>query len=166
MEYKIATVSLHDCISKEVIDNAGNACGEIKDFLIDTEKLTTAYVLIAEGGFMGTSLGTDYLIAPIKDLRLNNPQAAQLTLSVSKQKLKEAPKFPKSGLKKQDNQLLDEISAYYGLKRDITNQEMLTDEAGEHESYEGSSQVTENNPAGNSKISDEVDYDKMKGYKK
>ena len=33
----ISMISINDSLGKEVIDNSGNKCGEIKDFIIDID---------------------------------------------------------------------------------------------------------------------------------
>lgn len=166
MEGNTITGSINNFVGKEVIDQAGNNCGSIKDFIIDMDSLAIPYAVISEGGSLNPAIEEDYWVVPFKALHIGNPDAAQFTLDVSQQKLTDSPKFSKADFKKKDLTFLQEIEDYYGNSEEITKKGPIADDEHEHQSYEGSDQITDNEPKDNQNISDEVDYDKIKGIMK
>lgn len=166
MEANNITGSIKNFIGKEIIDQAGNVCGSVKDFIIDTSSLSIRYALISEGGSFNPGIEEDYSAVPFNALHIGNPEAAQFTLDVSQKKLADGPKFSKADFKKKDLNFLQQIEDYYGHSEEITKRGAITDAEHEHQSYEGSDQISDNEPTDNHDISDEVDYDKIKGYKK
>lgn len=97
---------------------------------------------------------------------MDNPEATQYFINVSQDKLKHAPRYDKKRFGDQNPHLFIEIHDYYGTERDFVRPSPLSDPEQEHQSYEGSHQITDNEPADNQRISDQVDYDKIKGIGK
>lgn len=159
MESNNSIISLNNCLGKEVLDITGNKCGTIRDFIINYERLNVSFVMISEGAI----LGSDYMIAPVNELRFDNPDAAQYALKISQRKLKEAPKLPNSGMKDKDEAYFKEIFKYYGVEKQMMRPGEISKDGYEHQSYQGSSQITENVPPDNQSIKEEVSYDKIKG---
>lgn len=166
MEANTITGSIKNFIGKEIIDQAGNVCGTVKDFIIDTSSVSIRYAVISEGGSFNPGIEEDYSVVPFNALQIGNPDAAQFNIDVSQKKLADGPKFSKADFKKKDLNFLQQIEDYYGNDEQITKKGAIADAGHEHQSYEGSDQITDNEPKDSKSISDEVDYDKIKGYKK
>lgn len=157
MEANNSIISLSNCLGKKVIDVTGNKCGTIKDFIINYESLNVPFVMISEGEL----LENQYMVAPVNELRLDNPDSAQYTLKISQRKLKGAPKLSKRGIK--NDQLLQGILTYYGIEKHLVRPGKISKDGYEHQSYQGSSQITGNVPTDHQNTKEEVSYDKIKG---
>lgn len=81
--------STNKLIGRAVIGKKGQEIGNISDIMIDTRTGQVAYALVSSGGILG--MGTSQYIVPWNALHTNS-QTDQISLDMSKDQLKDAPK--------------------------------------------------------------------------
>src|SRR5690606_15246804 len=154
-------------IGKDVIDQAGNKWGVLKDFLINPSESYTPFIILSEGGSFNPGIDESYTALPFKAFNFENPEAAQLTLNVPAKKLDGIPTISKADFKNNSQDFLNEIEAYYGAKENFTQSRAIAEnETQDHQSHEGSEESAANKSGDQTSLGDEVNYDKIKGIDK
>lgn len=155
MEAKNIIASLNQYKGKKVLNTTGNKCGVIEDFLIDQVSGDMRFILMSEGKIADNR----YFVIPFNALTFENPDAQQ-TLNMPLEKFLKVSHIPKRKNDGEQASILEKIEAYYGMEKMAPIYNRQTDQT-----YEGSSQITDNIPPDNNAIGDEVAYDKIKGGK-
>lgn len=86
------TLSATSLMKDPVINEAGDDLGSLKEIMLDIETGAIAYFVLSFGGFLG--LGDKFFIIPSKLLTIDQDNK-KLVLSVSKEKLSDAPGIDK-----------------------------------------------------------------------
>lgn len=100
--------STNKLIGKAVKSSDGQELGNVSDIMVDVESGQVGYALVSSGGVLG--MGEDQYIVPWKALQ-TDPQTEALTLNISQDKLKQAPK----GQTVADQEQAREIHQFYGV---------------------------------------------------
>lgn len=166
MDIEVTTVSIKNCIGKEIIDNAGNKLGVLKDFLINVNKSYTPLAVISERGSFDPAIQESYIVLPFSTITFENPEVDQLTLNVSAKKLDDVPRVSKAKFMNKDSDFLKEIEMFYGLKENFSSSNSSENITDEHQDYEGSAESSEHESIDYNSLGDEVNFDKIKGIDK
>jgi sporulation protein YlmC with PRC-barrel domain len=166
-------ISVNDIASKEVIDGVGRKLGKVDDLIFDPVNNSILFVVVSVGGFLGTDMGAEYFGIPFESLEIN-PNTQTFTLRMDKSIVEESPRFKIEDIYHDDHHALTSLYEYYGQPGSWTKRPFgpTTDQGndpyyswGQHQAFEGSSDLDiekENEP---SKLSENMDYDKLKGNK-
>lgn len=167
MDVNITTVSLKNCVGKEVFDNSGNKFGFVKDFLLKVQEYYVPFVVLSEGGSFNPAIEENYFVIPLKILQIENPEATQLTLKVAAKKLEGVPKISKAQFLKRDANFLKAIEDFYGAEENFTQTHRgAENETDDHQDYEGSAESSENESLDYNSLGEEANYDHIKGIDK
>jgi len=97
---------------EKVVNEAGDALGEIKHIMLDITNGTIAYAVLSFGGFLG--LGDKLFAVPWHALALD-VEDKWFVLNVDKERLRNAPGFDKAHWPSMaDPKWAQEVHAYYG----------------------------------------------------
>lgn len=101
-------------LGNDVYNSQNESLGTIKEFMIDMGSGQIAYAVLSFGGFMG--MGDRLFAVPWQALRLDTVNK-RFTLSVSKDKLKNAPGFDKDRWPSMgDTSWASGVHSFYGVK--------------------------------------------------
>lgn len=160
--------SAKDLISKKVLDTVGHEYGTIKDLIIDKNSQKILLVVISEGGFAGTELGSNYVAIPWNKLNVN-PNTYTCILGVNTGEINNSPRFDYSDLIESKTEVLNQIFDYYGRPENWNKEEgndtVISAQPvhDKHQSLKGSEYQTKNIPDDESKLANEMDFDKLTG---
>lgn len=163
MDIEVTTVSIKNCIGKEIIDDAGNKLGILKDFLISVDKSYAPFAVISEGGSFNPAIQESYMALPLNVINFENPEVDQLKLNVSAKKLDDVPRVSKAKFRNMNIDFLKEVEIYYGLKENFTPSHGSENKTEEHQDYEGSAENSDHESVDYNSLGDEVNFDKIKG---
>ncbi|MGN6579718.1 MAG: PRC-barrel domain-containing protein [Bordetella sp.] len=101
----------------------GDDVGKIKEVMLDMNSGRIAYVVLSSGGFLG--MGDKLLAIPWRAFAID-PERKTLQLSISSEKIKNAPGFDKDSWPSMTNRAwANSVHEYYGtesnMKRNITS---------------------------------------------
>lgn len=135
--------SVHDAVSEQI--------GTIKDVFIDPDSNRPLFVVLSAGGFLG--IGSEHIILPWHVLSFN-ANSHDIKLTRDSHTLKDAPDVDLDKLRKADRAEIEKMTSFYG-EGDF-KQHKAADEGDnntfdqpdehQHESYEGSSKITNEQP--------------------
>jgi len=154
--------------SKKVLDIVGHEYGTIKDIILDRVSHKILLVVISEGGFAGTDLGSDYVAIPWQSLNVN-PNTFTCTLRVERGTINKAPRINYKDLQEGKTEVVEEIFNYYGQPNHwkgssnmgtIVTADPRPDNL---EPLEGSEKQSQNIPDDESKLGNEMDFNKLTG---
>lgn len=101
-------------LGNDVYNTAEESLGTIKEFMIDMSSGKIAYAVLSFGGFLG--MGDRLFAVPWQALKLDT-EKKRFTLSVSKERLKDAPGFDKDHWPSMvDTSWSSGVHAFYGIK--------------------------------------------------
>ncbi len=102
-------------MGNDVYNSEGEDLGDIKELMIDMATGRIAYAVLSFGGFLG--MGDKLFAVPWDALTLNTADK-RFTLSVSKDKLAQAPGFDKAAWPSMaDEDWARSVHAFYGTSR-------------------------------------------------
>lgn len=106
-----------------VYSSDGDDVGKIKEVMLDMTAGRIAYAVLSSGGFLGVG---DKLIAVPWSAFVMDPERKSLQLSISTEKIKNAPGFDKDSWPSMTSHVwANSVHEYYGnesdVKRDITS---------------------------------------------
>lgn len=154
--------------SKKVLDIVGHEYGTIKDIIVDGTHNKILLVVVSEGGFAGTELGSDYVAIPWHSLNVN-PNTFTCTLRIDRGVINKAPRIDYKDLQDGKMDVVEEIFNYYGHPEywsgssnmdTIVTAEPRPDD---HQALKGSEKQTHNVPDNESSLGKEMDFDKLTG---
>ncbi len=149
---------IHDAVSEQI--------GTIKDVFIDPDSNRPLFVVVAEGGFLG--IGSEHIVLPWHTLAFN-PNSHDIKFTRDRHELKNAPDVDIDKLRDADKDEMDKMIGFYGegdfkKAQKSSNENDNTFERpddNEHEGYEGSAKITDEQPKNHSdEMSENADYDK------
>ncbi|CAN5164202.1 hypothetical protein BH23BAC1_BH23BAC1_51390 [soil metagenome] len=150
--------------SKEVINSIGHKLGKIKDIVIDTQRQKILLVVVADSDFKN-----DNFVLPWPAVRVN-PNTKTCMVEVNKETILKAPEINYDELLKGNRKTLYEIFSYYGFpenwdQEEKTMESIVTSEPvkDRHNAAMGSELSTKDVPEDDSKLSNEMDFDKLTG---
>lgn len=150
--------------SKEVINSIGHEYGKIKDIIIDPQKQKVLLVVISNSDYKN-----GYFVLPWPAIRIN-PNTHTCLVEINKETIQKAPEIKYDELLMGDRKTLLEIYSYYGIpdggEQENRNMESIkTTEPvkDRHNAEMGSELATKNVPADESKLSNDMDFDKLTG---
>ncbi|MFA0961632.1 PRC-barrel domain-containing protein [Roseivirga sp. BDSF3-8] len=153
--------------SSSIQDSVGNTYGSVSEIILDRTSGKVEFLVVGSGGILG--IGKDYFVVPYKSVDIN-PNTGKIHINTTKEKIENAPHFDKDKVSKWSQEDRDEMLTYYGvsnLKHGTSQDDINKREGGlsdqNHDSYEGSSQVTNAQGPGNTIPGKNMDYDKVKG---
>lgn len=165
----INLVSSNDLESKKVLDSIGHEFGKIKDIILDPETSKILLLVISKGGFAGTDLGSEYYVVPWHLVQVN-PNTQTCLLNLNRETMDKAPKVDYDDLLDGKRDLVLAIFNYYGFpehweqeNRKLENVESSEAARDRHNAVQGSEKETKDIPDENSKLSQEMDFDKLTG---
>jgi hypothetical protein len=101
-------------IGSKVVNDAGEDLGKIEDLVIDSRNSRVAYAILSFGGFLG--VGDSHFPIPWEAIDFNAAEH-YATLSINKDRLKNAPGFDKDNWPDMsDISWGGEIHSHYGFK--------------------------------------------------
>lgn len=104
-------LSATSLIGDEVKNASGENLGEIIDLMIDTDSGDVKYAVLTYGGFLG--MGNKLFAVPLEILTVH-PRDKYFVMTVSKEKLKNAPGFDKDNWPNTADEIWQKsISDYY-----------------------------------------------------
>ncbi len=134
--------SVHDVVNEKI--------GTIKDVFIDPDSNRPIFVVLATGGFLG--IGSDHIVLPWHTLEFTT-NSHDIQLTIDRHALKNAPDLDIEKLSNADSEEADKMFGYYGEadfeKVKKTNEsDTEFEEPGDHkhEGYEGSADITDQEP--------------------
>lgn len=154
--------------SKKVLDIVGHEYGTIKDIIIDYDNNKILLAVVSEGGFAGTEIGSKYVAIPWNSLNVN-PNTYTCTLRVNRGVINNAPRVNYKDLLNGEPKIIEQIFDYYGQPEHwdkssnmdtIVTAEPVQDK---HQSLKGSEKETKNHPDDESKLGNEMNFDKLTG---
>ncbi len=169
MEY-LNLVGSKSLLSGRVLSKLGDDFGSIKELLIDPNSGKIVLFVVGVGGILG--LGESEKIIPHQALELN-PNTNNFELLIDKETFDVSPVLSREDLG--DRTALKALYDYYGFPAywegnigyDTSDATYQNAEDNSHQAYEGSYQLDDDtlrNDA-NNHLSEEVDWDKVKGEK-
>ena len=163
-----------EIIGQTVVDSLGNDYGTISDIIFSSSQKRALAAIISTNSLFDK----DYIALPFPALRVN-PNTKQVMVEIDSQTIQDAPPVDKNLLQGGQEEELFRIFSYYGFenvwKQGSKEAEPMHDwyksgeNAGErHPTNEGSYEITKQYPSGadHNSISEEADYDKIKGLPK
>jgi sporulation protein YlmC with PRC-barrel domain len=154
--------------AKKVLDIVGHEYGTIKDIFLDKISNRIFFVIVSEGGFAGSALGSDYVAIPWHSLNVN-PNTFICTLRIDRGVVNKAPRIDYKELKDGSTEVVEQIFNYYGRpdfwNRDTNMNTVVSAEPvpDKHQSLKGSEKQTQNYPDDESQLGKEMDFDKLTG---
>ncbi|HUF74153.1 MAG TPA: PRC-barrel domain-containing protein [Gammaproteobacteria bacterium] len=101
-------------VGNDVYNDDDEDVGEIKEIMLDMRSGRVAYAVLSFGGFLG--MGNKLFAVPWDALKLDT-ENKRFTLSVAKDRLKEAPGFDRDHWPNMADKLwAKEIHSYYGTR--------------------------------------------------
>ena len=99
----------------DVVNEAGENIGEIKDLMIELKTGNVAYAVLSFGGFLG--FGEKLFAIPVEAFHFDSDNHDTVTLNISKDKLEDAPGFDKDNWPQHaDYDFIDSVHVYYGYE--------------------------------------------------
>ena len=152
--------------SATIQDSVGNSYGSVSDIIINRSSGVIEFLIVGHGGVLG--IGRDFFTIPFQSVDIA-PNTGKIIMNVTKEKIENAPRFENDNVSKWGEQERSKMLKYYGVSdhRSSGNSSNIDDREHSladknHQSYEGSSQVTNQAPD-KSQPAKDVNYDKMKG---
>jgi sporulation protein YlmC with PRC-barrel domain len=138
--------SAEELISNNVIDATGNDIGEVKDFILDPNDKKVKYMVISQGGVLGTGLASNYKAVPFNSLEIN-PTTQKVIFSLGKDLIFNSPDIDYDNFPINQENILLKLEKYYGenkgkygnIKTDAGNDPYYSGKR--HYGYEGAEQI-------------------------
>lgn len=157
-------------LNHTVYDTVREQIGKIKDVFIDPDTNRPIFVIVATGGFLG--LGSDHIVLPWHALEFNT-NSHDIKLTLNRNELNNAPELDTEKLRNADRAEMDKMFRFYGegefnATKNTNEQSSRFEQPdrNEHEGYEGSAKVTNEEPKNESDgAAKNMDYERAKGSK-
>jgi sporulation protein YlmC with PRC-barrel domain len=152
--------------SREVIDSIGQEYGKIKDLIIDPQHHKVLMVVITSRDFKN-----NFFVIPWPAIRIN-PNTHTCILEINRETIEHAPEISYEDLLEGDKETLVKIFSYYGFENFMQQEDKNKDSIkstepvkDKHNTFMGSEASTKSVPKDESKLSNEMDFDKLSGNK-
>lgn len=133
---KFSLFSAKELISKQVQDAMGNDFGEVRDIFIDNADQRVKYLVISQGGLMGTEFGSNYKAVPLKSVEVN-PNTNMVMFNLGKDFIENSPDIDFDNFENKQKEISRQLALYYGESAEETLDEKVKKDAGNDPYYSG-----------------------------